>query len=79
MPTASAHSTRTESIVKGTLEPERWIDRLIGAAVAMLLFALALSFAVNTVVRTWPILVACVAVMLFMLGSLALYRRYRGW
>ena len=68
-----------EFIVKGAIEPERWIDRLIGAAVAMVLFALALSFAVNIVVRTWPVLVACAAAALFMLGTLALYRRYRGW
>ena len=66
--------------MKGTVEPERWIDRMVGAAVAMFIFALALSFTVNVVVRALPVIVGVVVTIAVLMIGIVAYRRWRdGW
>lgn len=65
--------------MKGALGPRSWADTLISVAVALVLFALALSFAINVVVRALPIIIVAACVAALVLGVMHTYRRLRGW
>ncbi|MDQ1742951.1 MAG: hypothetical protein QOE23_1290 [Pseudonocardiales bacterium] len=61
-------------------DPRGWIDKLVGAAMSVLVAALALYIAAQLVAAVWTILVACVAVAAVIgLAILVLRSRSGGW
>lgn len=63
-----------------SMRPSSWLDRLFGAAVSLLLAALALYVAAQLVLSIWRILVAILVVGLIS-GGVAMGTRNRrgGW
>jgi putative effector of murein hydrolase len=63
-----------------SMGPGSWLDRLFGAAVSLLLVALALYMAAQLVLSVWHILVVSLVVGLVVTGlTLTVRNRHRYW
>lgn len=61
-------------------DPRSWLDKLVGAAVAVLVAALALYIAARLVAAVWMILLACLVVGVIVgLAVVVVRGRSSGW
>ncbi len=61
-------------------DPRSWLDRLVGAALGMLIASVALLLAVRLIEAVWLTLVVIAGVIGVIAGLLAILRRRdRGW